>query len=435
MAVMKIDLNTAGFAISLRFAVVTGLMAVLMLPLALVSCVVDDRQQYYGEAIHGISRAWGGQQRIAGPVMVIPVVPAAGEADASQHVAVMPASLNVYLTASHELRRRGIFEAPVFDVEVVAEGEFAALDEAALTARFGRLRFDRAAIVVGIADARGIRGARMQWREATLDLNASAGFGPLGSGLRADLSTAQGGAFALTLQLRGTERFSVVPVGNRSQVSMTSSWPHPSFDGRFLPDEHDVRSDGFSASWSTLDLARGFPQIAKVSADQGWLFADKDLGFSVFEPVNLYASAQRSIKYGVLFVVLTLASVLCLELSAGMRFHVVQYGVTGVGLVLFFLTLLALAEHVGFTLGYIAAALLLTTMITWYAYGSTGDRRLTALAAAMLTTLYAVLYILLRLESFALLVGTGVLLLALAMLMRATRRLPAPEPGQPERSA
>ena len=430
---MKIDLETAGFATSLRFAVVTVLIAVLMLPLALVSCVVDDRQRYYFEAIDSISHAWGREQRIAGPVLLIPLAPTEDKSNVGEHIAVMPEAFDIRLASSHEMRRRGIFEAPVFKAEVVAEGEFAPLDEAALTAQFGELRFDRAALVIGISDARGIRAATLRWRNAPLELNAGSGFAPLEPGLSARLPTAQnGGAFALELELRGSRRFSAVPVGERSQVSMTSTWPHPSFDGRFLPDEHDVRDDGFSASWTSLGLARGFPPVGHVYSDQGPLFIGKDMGFTVFEPVNLYASAQRSIKYGVLFVVLTLASVLCLELSAGVRFHVVQYGVAGVALVLFFLTLLALAEHIGFTLGYVVAAVLLTTMITWYAHGTKGDGRLTALAAALLASLYAVLYVLLRLESFALLVGTGVLLLALTMLMRATRRLPAPSPSSKE---
>ena len=429
---MKIDLDMAGFATSLRFAVVTVLMAVLMLPLALVSCVVDDRQQYYFQAIDGISQAWGREQRIAGPLLLIPLVPAADKFDTGEHIVVMPATFDARLASSHEPRRRGIFEAPVFHAEVVAEGQFPPLDEAALTAQFGELRFDRAAIAIGISDARGIRVANLRWRDAPLELNAGTGFAPLEPGLRAPLATPlDGGTFALTLELRGSKRFSVVPVGERSQVSMTSTWPHPSFDGRFLPDQHDVRDDGFSASWTTLGLARGLPRIGQVSADQGPLFANKDMGFSVFEPVNLYASAQRSIKYGVLFVVLTLAAVLCLELSTGVRFHVVQYGVAGVALVLFFLTLLALAEHIGFAFGYAVAAALLTTMITWYAHGTKGDSRLTMLAAGLLAALYAVLYVLLRLESFALLVGTGVLLLALTMLMRATRRLPAPNASSP----
>ena len=161
----------------------------------------------------------------------------------------------------------------------------------------------------------------------------------------------------------------------------------------------------------------------RVSSTDGDYFDGKDLGFSVFEPVDLYSSVERSIKYGVLFVVLTLVSVLCLELATGMRFHFVQYGVTSVALVLFFLTLLALAEHIGFTLGYVAAAVVLTGMISWYAYGSTGNRRLAIASFGSLSALYVVLYVLLRLESFALLVGTLVLLAATAMLMRVTRHL------------
>ena len=170
----------------------------------------------------------------------------------------------------------------------------------------------------------------------------------------------------------------------------------------------------------------------RISSIGGDYFKGEDVGFSVFQPVDLYSSVERSIKYGVLFVVLTFVSVLCLELATGIRFHFVQYGVTSIALVLFFLTLLALAEHVGFTLGYVAAAVVLTGMIGLYAYGSTGNRRLAIAAFGSLAALYAVLYTLLGLESFALLVGTVVLLGALAMLMRVTRGLtPTAEAGAP----
>ena len=168
------------------------------------------------------------------------------------------------------------------------------------------------------------------------------------------------------------------------------------------------------------------------SSEDDDYFEGKDLGFTVFEPVDLYSSVERSIKYGVLFVVLTLVSVLCLELSTGIRFHFVQYCVTSVALVLFYLTLLALAEHIGFTLGYVAAAVVLTGMIGWYVHGSTGNRRLAATSFGSLAVLYAGLYTLLRLEDFALLVGAVALLAALGMLMRVTRGLtPTIEEGTP----
>ena len=431
---MKMNFDTPSLLSSLRFVVVGGLILVSLIPLALVSCVVEERREYYREAVARITHAWGEQQRIVGPVILIPLVrraPSANQDDAGADVVIMPERLEMRLDSRHHMRDLGgIFEAPALDIDVEAVGAFAALNREALTSRFGALHWDRATVAVGVSDARGIRQASLQVNDADIELEASADFGPLGPGLRGVFADLSGGEFALSLTLRGSEALTAVPVGDRSTIAMASTWPHPSFvAGRFSPDEREIKADGFTASWSTLDLAHGFPGIARVAASERGLFAGKDLGFSVVEPVGLYRLVERSVKYGVLFVVLTLVSVLCLELATGRRFHVVQYGVTGAALVLFFLTLLALAEHVGFTWGYAAAAVLLTGMIGAYARGASGDSRLAALAVTMLAVLYGVLYTLLRLESFALLVGTGVLLLALAMLMWVTRRL-TPTPSE-----
>ena len=413
-------------SVSLRFIGVAVLIAVSMIPLGLVSCVVDDRQQYRNVAIEDIAAVWGGKQRIAGPVLVIPVDNSESEDGGEHYVAVMPERLDVSVATSHELRHRGIFETPVFGAEISAEGTFADLDLEQLRHRFGPLRVDLAMLMMGVSDPRGIRDANLAWGNDEVALSSMPSHeGPIGGGLAGPVpdSAEFGDAFSLKMSLRWTERFSVVPVGDASTVAMRSTWPHPSFDGRLLPDARDINAEGFASSWTTRDLARGFPGVMRISSRDGDHFEGKDFGFSAFEPVDLYGSVERSIKYGVLFVVLTLVSVLCLELATGMRFHFVQYGVTSVALVLFFLTLLALAEHIGFTLGYVAAALILTGMIGWYAYGSTGNRRLAVTSFGSLATLYAVLYTLLRLESLALLVGTLVLLGALAMLMRVTRGL------------
>ena len=411
-------------SISLRFVAVAAVIGASMIPLQLVSSTVDDRMQYRDVAIEDIATAWGGQQRIAGPIMAIPID--ASDSGEEHFVAVMPERVDIAVATHHELRRRGIFETPVFSADITAKGAFAPLDLEGLRARFGALRLDLAMLVIGVSDPRGIRDATLVWREGEVTLSATSDNGPgIQTGLQGLLAdaAAPGGAFALKMDLRGTQRFSVVPVGDVSTVAMRSTWPHPSFDGGLLPDTRDVTPDGFAASWTTRDVARGFPSVIRISSIDGDYFEGKDLGFSVFEPVDLYSSVERSIKYGVLFVVLTLVSVLCLELSSGIRFHFVQYGVTSVALVLFFLTLLALAEHVGFTAGYVVAAVVLTGMIGWYADGSTGNHRLAVAAFGSLAVLYAGLYTLLRLESVALLVGTVVLLASLAMVMRVTRGL------------
>lgn len=458
---MNINLDTDRFAVTLRFVMVAGLALLLLIPLALVAALVGDRQQYYREAVANIGGPWGGRQRLVGPVILIPLAKETPE-ERRRHVAIMPAELRLTVDAQHEVRQRGIFEAPVFEMAVTAEGRFEPLDERELRRLFGRPRMEQAAIAVGITDSRGIRAASFAWGDVDMRLVADAG--PLLPGLRGDLAAVQraaagrrtgrafnsagappppepDGTFALNLTLRASERIAVVPVGDETEVEFRSSWPHPSFDGRFLPDAHTLDADdgrrlpdaddgeGFRALWTTSDLARGFPSIAELEVPGDILFADKDLGFSVFEPVNLYSTVTRSIKYGVLFVVLTLLSVLCLELATGRRFHAVQYGVGGLALVLFFVVLLALSEHIGFTAGYAAAAAVLTAMIGWYAHGSTREPRLALTAAGVLAVLYAVLYGLLRAEDFALLGGAVVLLAALAMLMGVTRRLtPAAAP-------
>ena len=255
-------------SISLRFVVVAAVIAASMIPLGLVSCVVDDREQYRNVAIEDIAAAWGGQQRIAGPVMVIPIDASGSEVGEEYYVAVMPERVDIAVSIHHELRQRGIFETPVFSADITVEGVFASLDLEGLRARFGALRLDLASLAVGISDPRGIRDATLLWREGevTLSATSSHGSGPIPGGLESEPvdAAALGGAFSLKISLRGMERFSVVPVGDISMVAMQSSWPHPSFDGGLLPDARDVTPDGFTASWIARDLARGVPECDEV---------------------------------------------------------------------------------------------------------------------------------------------------------------------------
>jgi inner membrane protein len=141
--------------------------------------------------------------------------------------------------------------------------------------------------------------------------------------------------------------------------------------------------------------------------------------------VTGYRVVDRAIKYGVLFVALTFLTFVCFELTLGLRFHPVQYGVVGIGLVLFYLALLSLSEHLSFGAAYLASTGLLTGLISGYVRSMTGSGKLMLWTAVVVGALYAVLYVLLKLETFALLVGTGVLFLGLGALMYSTRTLTA----------
>ena len=427
------DLNVDSGSASLRFIIVTALTAALMVPLLLVNWIVSEREDFRDQAIGGISKSWGGKQRVTGPLLVIPFVRQAEDRETVQRVTVAPRELDMRIDSRHEMRQRAIYSTPVFHLDVTAAGTFESLDLDALQARFGSARLDQAEVVVGVSDSRGLRGATLTWDGTDFPLEVGGGASGAPA-LRALVArdAADGASFTLSLDLRATRRISAVPVGDRSTVEITSTWPHPSFDGRFLPDSHEIGEAGFSAFWTVYKLARGFPSISAVSHPLDGLpeivrMDNLDVGFGAYEPVNLYKSVQRSLKYGVLFIALTLVSILCLEFLTGLRFHFVQYGVVGIALALFFITLLALAEHIGFTLGYAVAATVLTTMIAGYAQASTKNVRLGIVTAVTLSALYGVLFVLLRLESFALLVGAAILLLMLGVVMSATRKL-TPEP-------
>ncbi|MDD9960708.1 MAG: cell envelope integrity protein CreD [Gammaproteobacteria bacterium] len=414
---------------SFRFVLVGVLALASTIPLGLVGCVASDRNQNYEEAVSNVATSWGQAQRVSGPVILIPI--AHEEEDA--FVAVMPDALEVQVASTHEFRHRGIFDVPVFEMEVTGSGHFPAIDLAALGDRFGPLRTNQATVLIAIRDTRGIRNASLRINNRELNLVAIPD-GPLGSGVSASDGGAGPdsltGAFEFNLSLRGTRHSSVVPNADNATISIGSTWPHPSFTGRFLPDDSEVRTDGFAASYNVSGLARGFPSVFRISSsDNNAFFTQESVGFDLFEPVNMYTSVERSLKYGIMFVVLTLVGLLCLELSTGLRFHLVQYGVTIAALALFYLSLLALAEHIGFAASYIVSAALLTAMIVWYAHGSIRDTRFTALVAAMLVALYLLMYLLLRLESYSLLIGTMALLLTLGVLMRATRHLANPVEG------
>ena len=252
----------------------------------------------------------------------------------------------------------------------------------------------------------------------------------------------QSDSFKISINLRFTERLGIVLTGNQSTLNASSTWPHPSFDGRFLPDERSVRPDGFNATWSSTSLSRGFPSVIREDQWEGVIWSEPSLaginrstnggsisesaysvGFSVVDPVTPYRLTLRALKYGVMFIVLSLVSVLCIELILKRRFHIVQYGVVGIGLVIFYLVLLSLSELVTFAVSYAIASLVLTGMISAYSWFIHRDPKITTVILLVLTLLYIVMYIVLSMQDYALVVGSALTLLLLAMLMYATRTL------------
>ncbi len=137
--------------------------------------------------------------------------------------------------------------------------------------------------------------------------------------------------------------------------------------------------------------------------------------------LDLYRLTERSSKYAVLFLLITFGGCFLFETLRGLRVHPVQYTLVGAAICIFYLLLLSLGEHIGFTAAYLVAALACNGLITGYLSAVLGGMRRAAALGALLLAAYAVLYLLLQSQEYTLLIGSLLLFATLAGVMYGTR--------------
>jgi inner membrane protein len=146
-------------------------------------------------------------------------------------------------------------------------------------------------------------------------------------------------------------------------------------------------------------------------------------GVSLVQPVDIYQQAERAVKYAALFVVLTFLVFFLWEVFHASLLHPVQYTFVGFALCVFYLLLVSLSEHAGFDTAYVTSAAATTLLIGGYARTILRGTAAALSVAAALTALYGFLYLLLRLEDYALVAGSVGLFVVLAGVMFITRRM------------
>jgi inner membrane protein involved in colicin E2 resistance len=136
-----------------------------------------------------------------------------------------------------------------------------------------------------------------------------------------------------------------------------------------------------------------------------------------------YRMVERALKYGVLVLALVFAAFFLFETLCGLRLHAVHYGLVGAAMCLFYLALLALGEVVAPGIAYAGAAVASSALIVSYSASILRSAGRAAVVAVLLGAVHAVLYVVLRMESFALLAGTTALFVALGAVMYLTRNI------------
>jgi len=419
-----------------RAAVIGVLILLLLIPLAMVGMLVEEREATRFAVEREVAEKWGSEQSLVGPILSVPYRyrsqgPNGQILTHVGHTRFLPLTLDIAGDVRPEIRYRGIYEVALYEVALRWTGEFERPDPGIWKIPPEDVLWDEAVLVVGIPDLRGIKRAVVaRWGDEALTFEPGPGAVVLcASGIHARVPRLEGGApgermpFSFELDLNGSRELLFSPLGKETRLSLSSTWPSPSFTGKFLPDSREVRPDGFTAEWNISYLTRPFPQEWKDNEVTADLLGQWMGGVTLFQPVDSYTKTGRTTKYGVLFLFMTFAVYFLSEILGRLRIHPFQYLLVGFALCLFYLLLLSLSEHLGFGKAYLLASAGTVGLIAAYSGSVLGSFGRAAAIGAGLSGLYAYLYVLLQLEDYALLLGSLGLFALLAAAMALTRRV------------
>ena len=407
--------------------ILIGLLSVLLLiPQQLILHMVSERNATSREAEEEVEQMWSASQRVIGPVVRIP-----GKKNFKQ-VYLLPEELRVKGDVRTENRHRGNFDVTVYTADLTLDGSLQMPNLSDYVDSIYDL--SKAEVLLSLSDFRGLSEnvvLRLNGKDYPMRSDKDE---ELGSVLCCripveELQDSASASYSVRLPLKGSESLMFLPVGNSTSVELTSNCATPSFQGNFLPDERTVADSGFTATWKVLALNRDFGQSVTRWCEYGNEVShsvsmhDNEFGVMMKVPVLQYQQTTRTVKYAYLFIFLTFATVFFVEYRRQTPIHPVQYLLIGTALLVFYALLLSFCEHIPFFWSYVIAMLMTVTLITGYLAGILKIRKTALMVGVLLLALYIFLYILLQMETYALLFGSLGIFVILAVLMYASQKV------------
>lgn len=429
-------------SMGVKLIVVCALALVMIIPALFVDGLVDDRTRRAADVTSEISNHVGGQETFLGPSLVIPyTLPPQSKGGKPEHgtYLVFPAQGTATIKTRTEERRRSLFKVPVYQADLRFDAAFDLTNVPSAAPLGAVLDWSQAELVIGVSDARGALA------DGTISANGKTDtFVPIDNidGLSINLNGNQNQRAPLTLfgvmasklaqpnakfeisstlRFSGAQRIAMLAFGKTTHLQVQGDWPNPSFDGGFLPLRYNVSTQGFTAEWSVPWIARGVQAEGLTSLVAG--LDSTALGVSFVELADSYQSVNRSLKYVPLFLGLLFLSYFIFEVTTGKRVHPAQYLLVGMAQTIFYLLLLSFAERIGFDFAFLVAGGATVSLLSANAGWIFVSRVQGFRALGCFSLLYSLIYLLLRLEDNALLVGAIASFLAVAAVMYFTRRI------------
>ncbi|MEP8778362.1 cell envelope integrity protein CreD [Enterobacter ludwigii] len=426
-----------------KVSTLLGCILLLLVPLFMVSNLISERESYRNDVEHSLRQSTSGPQKLVGPLIAIPVTEVFYKLEDEKKVEykksylhfILPESLLVEGNQRVESRSIGIYDGQIWNTDLKIKAQFSTEKMAQLKGE--TMTLGQPFLVIGVGDARGIGTVKVAKINGEA-LSVEPGTGVYGTlaGIHIPLSDKalepKTLALDMSFNLAGTGSFAVVPVGRNSEMTLSSNWPHPGFMGYYLPVKHQISESGFQANWQSSWFANNMQSWFAEGESPEWSSIPA-FSVTVATPADQYQLTDRAIKYAILLIALTFMAFFVFETLTGLRLHPMQYLLVGLSLVLFYLVLLALSEHVGFTPAWIIASLVGAMMNGVYLQAVLKSWRRSGVFILALLGLDVVMWFLLRSEDSALLLGAAVLAMALFAVMYLTRHLDCYSLSQPKR--
>lgn len=435
----------------------------LMIPDLIIYSLSEDREENQQNAVSSISKSWSGPQTVSGPILSIPYRYKRDNEVVSGVVKLLPATLDVRAEVNARTLNRGIYEATVYSGPVTLEGSIALIELEKTGVPVQSLQLDKATVTVGVGDLKGLESASVfEIGSERLTLNGSndsdiytnsyrydqvfvstdkddftsdtgqgswrynrdASNGCLQSPVNLAAITDSIGAvlpFRMSMQLKGTQSLAFTPVGRENVITVTGECKSPSFGGMFLPSDRTLKDGHFEAVWRLNSNNRDYPQAftGNIASE----ICQSAAVVSMLVPVDRYQKVDRTLKYAFLVIMLTFVTILFCEILARTPMYMFQYLLIGLALILFYSLLLSLVEHMSFGLSYFIASVMTIGMVGVYVRGVLKHSRMALLTGCVLALMYAFIYVLMCLETYALLTGSIGLFIALAAVMYVSLRV------------
>lgn len=423
--------KSVNWQITLKVLIIGIITIALLVPKFMILDLIGQRQHTAEESSKEVMQSWSLNQTVRGPVLAIPYIEKTidsngKEMNEEKEFYLLPKILEIEGEIFPEKRKRSIYETVVYESEIKMAGHFDISGFDALKILSENVLWKKAKIMVAIHDLRGINN-RVEFECNDSVYAFSPGMenkliGNNGISLQMPQLSSQAfpGNFQFTLNLKGSESLNFAPLGETTEVTLHSAWNDPGFAGSFLPAEHTINNDGFSASWKVLDFNRNFPQQWK---NDDYRLTNADFGVKLVNVADHYQKSSRAAKYGILVILFVFLSFFLNEIITKQKVHPFQYILVGFAVLVFYLLLLSISEQLGFNLAYLISALSVLIMILLYSRTFLRKWLQAIIQTLILAFSFGFIFALMQLETYALLVGSIGLFVVLALTMFVTRKI------------